>query len=182
MACCESLPRRIPSNRNPSVQEIYPQNANLPPLFKPLTIRGLTFNNRIWAVSERCSWGQRYLLKCCGPRSLRCASTAPMVGMRPTGIWSTLAGTRRAGSAPYAWKARPSCPKAGSRQKTRSVRFPSNSARRAHYIAGIMGGQPDSTAAAHRQVCARARHKDRDTAHPCWSQGAVIHHWNSRSC
>ncbi|EIW64211.1 FMN-linked oxidoreductase [Trametes versicolor FP-101664 SS1] len=36
-------------------KDIYPQNANLPELFKPLTLRGVTFNNRIF-VSPMCQY------------------------------------------------------------------------------------------------------------------------------
>ena len=33
-------------------KHIYPQNADLPALFKPLTIRGVNFNNRIFVVRK----------------------------------------------------------------------------------------------------------------------------------
>ncbi|RPD82391.1 FMN-linked oxidoreductase [Lentinus tigrinus ALCF2SS1-7] len=36
-------------------ESVYPQNANLPVLFKPITIRGLTFKNRIF-VSPMCQY------------------------------------------------------------------------------------------------------------------------------
>ncbi|KAF8589765.1 FMN-linked oxidoreductase [Ramaria rubella] len=35
--------------------EIYPQNAHIPPLFEPLTIRGMEFKNRIW-VPPMCQY------------------------------------------------------------------------------------------------------------------------------
>lgn len=38
---------------NPSRQETFPKNKNLPPLFEPLTIRGVVFSNRIFVVSGR---------------------------------------------------------------------------------------------------------------------------------
>ena len=34
-------------------QELYPQNAEVPLLFKPFTIRGVTFNNRIFVVGTK---------------------------------------------------------------------------------------------------------------------------------
>ena len=46
-------------NKCLSPQETFPRNKDLPPLFTPLTIRGVTFANRIFVVShiarlERC--------------------------------------------------------------------------------------------------------------------------------
>ena len=42
-------------------QETFPRNKDLPPLFTPLTIRGVTFANRIFVVSNVAHLG-RYLL------------------------------------------------------------------------------------------------------------------------
>ena len=35
------------------VQNVYPQNKNIPLLFQPLTLRNVTFKNRIFVVSVR---------------------------------------------------------------------------------------------------------------------------------
>ncbi|KAI0778351.1 hypothetical protein BD413DRAFT_106243 [Trametes elegans] len=49
------LPLSEPSIGVALSKETYPQNAELPELFKPLTIRGTTFNNRIF-VSPMCQY------------------------------------------------------------------------------------------------------------------------------
>ena len=40
------------SKQVPFLQETFPRNKDLPPLFTPLTIRGVTFVNRIFVVSS----------------------------------------------------------------------------------------------------------------------------------
>ncbi len=42
--------RAAKAQNNP--QETFPRNKDLPPLFTPLTIRGVTFPNRIFVVSN----------------------------------------------------------------------------------------------------------------------------------
>ncbi|KAI0652018.1 FMN-linked oxidoreductase [Trametes meyenii] len=49
------IPLNEPSIGTAYPQEIYPQNAQLPELFKPLTLRGVTFKNRIF-VSPMCQY------------------------------------------------------------------------------------------------------------------------------
>ncbi|KAI8981391.1 FMN-linked oxidoreductase [Trametes punicea] len=49
------LPLNEPSIGTAYPKEIYPQNADLPELFKPLTLRGMTFKNRIF-VSPMCQY------------------------------------------------------------------------------------------------------------------------------
>ncbi|KAI0361437.1 FMN-linked oxidoreductase [Trametes cingulata] len=48
-------PLNQPSIGSAYPKEVYPQNAELPELFKPLTIRGMTFSNRIF-VSPMCQY------------------------------------------------------------------------------------------------------------------------------
>lgn len=56
-------------------QETFPRNKDLPPLFTPLTIRGVTFPNRIFVVSNVAHLGgfllcaHRWMLICHGPLS-----------------------------------------------------------------------------------------------------------------
>ncbi|CDO75518.1 hypothetical protein BN946_scf184935.g54 [Trametes cinnabarina] len=49
------LPLNEPTIGTAYSKDLYPQNADLPELFKPLTLRGTTFNNRIF-VSPMCQY------------------------------------------------------------------------------------------------------------------------------
>ncbi len=71
-------------------QDVYPQNAEVPNLFKPITLRGVTFKNRIFVVSLVESLGF-YLAANAPPISLPCVNTALITVMRLTGISCTSA-------------------------------------------------------------------------------------------
>ncbi|EJF66848.1 FMN-linked oxidoreductase [Dichomitus squalens LYAD-421 SS1] len=49
------FPLNEPPIGSPYPKDVYPQNAELPTLFKPITIRGVTFKNRIF-VSPMCQY------------------------------------------------------------------------------------------------------------------------------
>jgi hypothetical protein len=94
-------------------QETFPRNKQLPLLFTPLTIRGVTFANRIFVVSnfggcfacsartDECS----YFVASISPCSLshRCASTAQTTAMRRTGTSCTSAYVPFLPSLRYQW-------------------------------------------------------------------------------
>ncbi|KAI0697546.1 FMN-linked oxidoreductase [Cytidiella melzeri] len=48
-------PLNDPAIGTPLPESVYPQNAKIPLLFQPLTLRGVTFKNRIWA-SPMCQY------------------------------------------------------------------------------------------------------------------------------
>jgi len=48
-------PLNVPAIGTALPKAAYPQNANVPKLFEPITIRGVTFKNRIW-VSPMCQY------------------------------------------------------------------------------------------------------------------------------
>ncbi len=82
-------------------QSVYPQNANLPVLFKPITIRGLTFKNRIFVVCRpRCD---KRNSPHTSSSSRRCASTVQttdtqQIGTSCTSAWVCLSSLNVAGT------------------------------------------------------------------------------------
>ena len=86
------------------LQNVYPQNANVPHLFRPLTLRGVTFKNRIFVASPPHN-PHLTLAKLCA--SLLCVNTAPITDMQQIGTSFTSVVLLLAVLVPFAWKLPP---------------------------------------------------------------------------
>ena len=92
------------------LQEKYPQNHHIPPLFRPITLRGVTFPNRIFVVRLSAAI-PRPRRSDNTPSRARCASTALTTGTRPTGISSISASSPTVVPVRSCWRRRQSFPK-----------------------------------------------------------------------
>ena len=79
----------------PPWQETFPRNKTIPPLFEPLTIRGVVFPNRIFVVSIQSDSDRQFGHESGGAyrggASRRCASTVRIMVTRRTGTMCILA-------------------------------------------------------------------------------------------